>query len=169
MKSPWKCLGLVPLRRKHRSRAKSKTETNNVVSSMSFHRGESPSAGHMVWNSREVKAGGVNPLQNNKNQRSNLLSHSPPVPVSLCSWWAASLIWRRTSSSRTQKASAACWDCWSTVTPAARRKSGACSLPSCARVFAICRPAPRWALSIRCCPEWVRWTKWSQVRWPLGF
>lgn len=106
--------------------------------------------------------------ESERRKKSNLFSHFPSAPSFSCSWWVVSLIWRQTSSSRTPRASAVCWDCWSTATPAARRKSGACSPPSCARASATCKRAPRWASSIRCCPKWAWWTTWLQVRW-CGF
>lgn len=88
------------------------------------------------------------------------------VPVSsnlLRSWSEASLTWRRTSSSRRRRASAAWRSCWSSATSPARLKSGACSPPSFGKVSATCKRVRRWASSSRCCSKWARWKTWLQV------
>lgn len=69
----------------------------------------------------------------------------------LClSWLEASLTWRWTSSSRNQRASAAWWSCWTSVSPPVRRRCGASSPPSSRRASATCRRAPKWGSSSKC-------------------
>lgn len=90
-----------------------------------------------------------------------------PFPFSFflfcSSWLVVSLTWKWTSSSRMQRPSSACWSCWNTVKSHARRKSGACLPPSCARVSATCRPALRSASFRGYCSKWALWMTWLQV------
>lgn len=93
--------------------------------------------------------------------------HTPPhLPFCIfppCSWLAANLTWRWTSSSRNRRASCAWWSCWTSVSPPVRLRSGASSLRSSRRASATCRRALMLGSSSRWSSVYPPLTAWSQV------